>query len=68
MGLEDEVKKIMEQPLEASPPLLEAMTAERDPNIPLTADDMFTLLIAQTAGLKRAILRLAREIEQMRNV
>jgi hypothetical protein len=53
MGLEDEVKKIMEEPLEASAPMLEAMTAEKDPNIPISPDEQLTLIYASIAGLKR---------------
>jgi hypothetical protein len=68
MSLEAEIKKVMEEPLEASAPMLEATTAEKDPNTPISPDEQLTLIYASIAGLKRGVLRLAREIDQQRNV
>jgi hypothetical protein len=68
MTLEEEVKKLMEDPIEASVPNLEAFTAQRDPNAPLPLPDLIAFMQAQLLGLKRAVLRLAREIDQTRDV
>jgi len=67
VGLEDELRKLMKDSVEGAAPMLEAATGERDPNAPsVKAGDEIDVLWARTAGLERAILRLAREIDEMR--
>jgi len=57
----------MDEPVNASPAVLEALTGQRDPNAPnLSPDETLDLIMAQQRGLKRAILRIAREIDQTR--
>jgi hypothetical protein len=47
--------------------MLEDATGIRPPNAPLSPDDRFIVLEAQTLGLRRAIQLVAREIDQTRD-
>jgi hypothetical protein len=68
MTLEEEVKKLMEDPIKASAPMLEAATGRENPDEPMSLPANLALIQAQLVGLRRAVLRLAREIDEMRDV
>jgi hypothetical protein len=67
VGLEDELRKLMKDSIEGAAPMLEVATGERDADAPsITVSEEVDILWARTAGLERAILRLAREIDETR--
>lgn len=63
MNLVDEVSKIMKDAIAASPPALRASTGGAP--IGSIEGDSLEVLGAQVHGHSKAILRLAREIEQL---
>jgi hypothetical protein len=67
MGLEEDVKKVMDNAVEATVPMLEATAAGADPNAPLDLLAQIQIIDGQLVGLKRAVLLLAREVDQLRD-
>src|SRR5947208_3526079 len=65
--LEDDGKKLMTAAVEAAAPMLEARVGA-NPDEPMSVPANLAILQAQLGGLRRAVLRLAREIDEMRDI
>jgi hypothetical protein len=68
VGLEEEVGKLMSDPVERTTAMLEAPAGD-DPSLiaaRLSDRERLEVVVASLAGLREAVLRLAREIDQMR--
>jgi hypothetical protein len=65
MSLEERVTRMMEQFVDARPPMRELLSGERDTETPLAAHDARLLIESQVLSCKRAIQFLAREIEKL---
>jgi hypothetical protein len=67
VGLEDEVRKLIDDAIERAVPMLESATGEKDPAVPLTLPEAIRVQEGHTTGLTLAALRLAREIDEIRS-
>jgi len=65
VSLEEEVETIMERALKASPSALRAITDE-GPIDPSSIQDALSVMSGMLVGQRKAILRIAREIDQAR--
>lgn len=61
MGLEDELRQMLDMKVDASPPTLGLTTGEQRS---FGTEDSIALLFDFCAGLREAILRIAREIDE----
>jgi hypothetical protein len=68
MSLEQRVNELMDRAVEASAPMLEATTGQLDPNVPLPVAAHMEIIHGRIAGVRDAIILLAREIDELRDV
>ena len=64
MALENEVQKLMDDAIRRNPMVLEVLTGVRSGGAKVSADEEFDVLLDICAGIRQAVLRLAREIDE----